>query len=75
MKLSGHNWIGPQADRDCAEKPFARTDIFTQAFHSLRVNSLPGKEIASTPRPQDALAKRAQCLKYVTKSYKNTNCK
>ena len=19
MKLSGHNWIGPQADRDCAE--------------------------------------------------------
>ena len=20
MKLSGHNWIGPQADRDCAER-------------------------------------------------------
>jgi len=19
VKLSGHNWIGPQADRDCAE--------------------------------------------------------
>jgi len=20
VKLSGHNWIGPQADRDCAER-------------------------------------------------------
>jgi hypothetical protein len=39
------------------------------------LNSLPGKGIASMPRPQRVFAKLAPRLKHVTMTYYNTNCK